>query len=81
MSCLGLFYEKALYHLVINISWQMTKKKDPITNLSNFGENVKNFNQLLGNINLTTREIFQYFNSNLFEKKYQVPTFRYNRYF
>ena len=81
MSCLGLFYEKALYHLVINISWQMTKKKDPITNLSNFGENVKNFNQLLGNINLTTREIFQYFNSNLFEKKYQVLTFRYNRYF
>ena len=81
MSCLGLFYEKALYHLVINISWQMTKKKDPITNLSNFGENVKNFNQLLGNINLTTREIFQYFNSNLFEKKYQGPTFRYNRYF
>ena len=59
----------------------MTKKKDPITNLSNFGENVKNFNQLSGNINLTTREIFQYFNSNLFEKKYQVPTFRYNRYF
>lgn len=59
----------------------MTKKKDPITNLSNFGENVKNFNQLLGNINLTTREIFQHFNSNLFEKKYQGPTFRYNRYF
>ena len=81
MSCPGLFYEKALYHLVINISWQMTKKKDPITNLSNFGENVKNFNQLSGNINLTTREIFQYFNSNLFEKKYQVPTFRYKRYF
>ena len=58
MSCPGLFHVKILFHLVINTSIQLSKKKDHKKRIwskkfGHFSKKCEKFHKILGNINLS----------------------------